>query len=169
MNHLLQRFESTVSSAHAKLRELKLEHQLGLSETKKWNEFEILNHLIDSCLVNYQRVIISCTTSTLRFDGYEQDKWVNAQNKVPTPWVTLLELWVGINQHMIRMMSNMDESQMKRKYISHNLHKVGFKTFDPDVPESLYNFMIDYLDHVDHHLRQIYAKHNFDEFELEET
>jgi hypothetical protein len=90
-------------------------------------------------------------------DGYEQDVWVAAQRYQEAPWVELVALWVTYNRHLARLMAATPPADRDRVRTSHNLHLRAFRQVPPDHPTSLGYFMNDYVDHLEHHLAQIFG------------
>lgn len=91
----------------------------------------------------------------LVFPGYDQERWVEAQRYQDASWRDLLDLWVAFNRHIATVMSVIPDSVRLRVHARHNLDEIAMRP--PDRPEqaTLDYFMADYVDHLDHHLRQI--------------
>jgi hypothetical protein len=121
----------------------------------KWSPREILGHLVDSASNNHQRFVRAQFVDDLVFPGYEQDRWVAAQQYQSAPWPELVTLWRGFNLHLARVMEAAPAEVRRRPRVVHNLHEIGFASFAPSVPVTLEAFMHDYVTHLEHHVRQI--------------
>lgn len=110
---------------------------------KKWSKKEILGHLCDSCFNNLQRAI-RVQYEEKPFLIYDQDEWVLNQKYQERKPDEILELWITLHKQFMYVLENFDESKLE------SLVDVG--------AEITASFMInDYLDHQNHHLRQIFS------------
>jgi hypothetical protein len=123
----------------------------------QWCAKEIVGHLIDSASNNHQRFVRARWQEDLVFVGYDQDAWVEAEEYRAAPWLELLDLWVGYNLHLARVMRATPESVRLRSHTRHNLDQLAWKPVAPGEPATLDYFMRDYVDHLHHHVRQIEA------------
>jgi hypothetical protein len=122
----------------------------------KWNRKQILGHLIDSAANNHQRFVRAQFTSDLNFSGYEQDNWVESQQYETESWENLVQLWTAYNRHLIHMLSVIPVEALTRTRAQHNLDKIAFKPVAASDPTTLEYFIRDYVDHMRHHLSQIF-------------
>lgn len=123
----------------------------------KWSKKEILGHLIDSAANNHQRFVRGQAKADMIFDGYDQVAWVQVQNYQSRSWEELVELWLAYNLQLAHVMQYMPEEICYRTISKHNLHKIAFKTVPENAATCLAYFMVDYVAHVEHHLKQILA------------
>ena len=114
-----------------------------------------MGHLIDSASNNHRRFVLAQQQEDLVFPGYAQDAWVAAQRYQDAPWEELVSLWRGFNLHLARVMEAAPDFERTRIRRRHNLHEIAFRTIPEDQPATLEYFMSDYVDHLEHHLRQI--------------
>lgn len=121
----------------------------------KWSPREIIGHLIDSASNNHQRFVRAQFTHDLIFPGYEQDRWVDVQQYRDAPWHELVTLWSAFNRHMARVMTAAPESVRMKPRRAHNLHQLASKPIPESEPATLDYFMRDYVEHLEHHLKQI--------------
>lgn len=122
-----------------------------------WSAKEILGHLIDSAAVNHQR-FVRAQWQDLVFAAYAQDDWVDAQKYQDAPWIELVALWREYNRHLARVMAAIPiEVRLKERRI-HNLHEIALKPAPADQPATLDYLMRDYVEHLQHHLKQIDAR-----------
>ena len=123
------------------LDEAKASHK---SQPDKWSRKEILGHLIDSASNNHQRFVRAQYSKDTNFLPYEQMSWVNIQKYNSRTWKELLTLWKSYNFHIAHVVENMPVDCLQLSC------KIG--TGDP---VTIAYVIVDYLGHIQHHLRQI--------------
>ncbi len=113
----------------------------------KWSKKEILGHLADSAQNNIRRLTVGQYEAGAHI-VYDQDAWVKAADYQAYRSNELLQFWVLLNQHFIRVMENLPHEKYA---VLTNWGKT-----EPDyVP---LDFVAeDYLRHLDHHLAQLKA------------
>jgi hypothetical protein len=121
----------------------------------KWSPREIIGHLVDSASNNHQRFVRAASAEDLVLPGYEQERWVELQDYQQTPWSELVSFWAAFNRHIARVMTSIPEDARTRPRNRHNLHEVAWQPVPPTEPATLGYFMNDYVDHLEHHLRQV--------------
>ena len=124
----------------------------------KWSPKEVIGHLIDSASNNHGRFVRAQFSDDLVFAGYEQDEWVAAQRYADAPWNDLVALWRGFNLHLARVMASTPEEIARKPRAAHNLDTIAFVAVPRDQPATLAYFMADYVDHLEHHLAQIFPR-----------
>jgi len=122
----------------------------------KWSPAEIIGHLIDSASNNHQRFVRAQFQDDLVFPGYDQDAWVLFQAYGDAHWLELVTLWKTFNIQIARIMENSPESVRNALRAKHNLDKLAWQPVPADQPATLDYFMNDYVEHLKHHLRQIF-------------
>ena len=122
-----------------------------------WSAKEVLGHLIDSAAVNHQR-FVRAQWQDLVFAAYAQDDWVEAQKYQEAPWIELVALWREYNRHIARVMAAIPIEVRLKEHRIHNLHEIAMKPAPADQPASLEYLMRDYVEHLQHHLKQIDAR-----------
>lgn len=110
----------------------------------RWAKKEVLGHLIDSAANNHQRFVRGQLYESLADPSYEQERWVATQHYWSESWGDLVKLWVLMNRHLLHILRNVDESKLSTPISIHG---------DPEVPLS--RVIVDYVGHMEHHLRQI--------------
>jgi len=123
---------------------------------EKWSPAEIIGHLIDSASNNHQRFLRAQFQDDLVFPGYDQDAWVEFQAYRDAHWSDLVPLWKNFNFHIARVIENTPESIRNSPRKTHNLDKLAWRSVPADEPATLDYFMNDYVDHLKHHLSQIF-------------
>jgi hypothetical protein len=115
----------------------------------KWSKKELLGHLIDSAANNHHRFIkIQFMPEPLFVEGYHQDDWVEIQKYNEIDIQYLVNFWKIYNEHILFIMQNTPEEKLSLK-------------ITPEQPfeeaDTLFLLMKDYVDHIDHHLKQIFG------------
>ncbi|HJP59410.1 MAG TPA: DinB family protein [Gemmatimonadaceae bacterium] len=145
-----------VEDAAPKLLQLSEEQAKRRPRPEKWSPAEIIGHLIDSASNNHQRFVRAQFQDDLVFPGYDQDAWVAFQAYRDAQWSDLVTLWKNFNLHIARVMENTPEFTRNSPRRKHNLDKLAWRPVPADQPATLDYFMSDYVDHLKHHLRQIF-------------
>ena len=115
------------------------------SAPDKWSKKEIIGHLIDSALINLQR-FVRCTYEENFKLTYEQVQWVRAQHYREADINKLLDLWELLNEQIARVLQNYPADRLK-------VHCYKIKTTES--PYSVEWLAQDYVEHLEHHLKQI--------------
>ena len=89
----------------------------------------------------------------LDFPGYAQDDWVDLQGWANADWSGMIALWETYNHHIAYLIENVEE-----KYLDNTI------TIEDAGPFKLGFIMPDYVEHLKHHIRQI-----FPDMELENS
>lgn len=111
----------------------------------KWSKQEILGHLIDSAINNLKRF-----TDTQYFPQpytvirYNQDELVAINRYQQLPLEHLLQLWVILNKQVAQVISHIPADKLP--------YTVIIPSGDSKTLEWL---AIDYVEHMEHHLKQI--------------
>lgn len=114
-------------------------------DPKKWSKKEILGHLIDSGVNNLQR-FTECQFKTLPYviRRYDQDALVLANKYQQSDVSEVLDCWKAINVRIAAVVGSMTPSMLVNAIVL------------PDGTTSDLGFLIkDYVDHMEHHLRQL--------------
>ncbi|MFD0770267.1 DinB family protein [Bacillus sp. CGMCC 1.60114] len=115
----------------------------------KWSKKEILGHLCDSASVNHKRfveILISKEPITIHSYSYNQDLWMQVHNYQHTfSTEELLHLWISLNKRIIKLLTNVTEKQLQ----------LPCKTEDQNIV-TLEWLVTDYIDHMNHHFKQIF-------------
>ena len=155
---LSKRFNNVLEDHFLRLVELEEERMSFQPPEGKWSGKEILGHLIDSASNNYQRFVRTPLKDDMIFEGYDQDEWVRSQNYGTRNWNDVLNLWHHYNLHLFHLISQMTDETLNKKYSAHNLDKIAFKSLSKAKSATLSYFIEDYIDHMIHHLEQIYQR-----------
>jgi len=154
----LEDFRHTIVSATARLRNIPEAQSGEKSSPDEWSAKETIGHLVDSAANNHQRFVRAQFTDDLVFPGYEQDQWVSSQKYRDESWSELIQLWSSYNLHLIHVASAIPEDVLTKPRSHHTLDQIAFNLVDKNNPATLEYLIRDYLDHLRHHLNQIFAE-----------
>ena len=121
----------------------------------KWSPKQIIGHLIDSASNNHQRFMRAQFTDDLVFQGYQQEEWVELQDYAAADWSNLVQLWYHFNWQIARVIANVPDKKRHQLRAKHNLHQIAMYRIPADQPATLEYFMLDYVKHLEGHIRQI--------------
>lgn len=115
------------------------------SSPEKWSKQEILGHLIDSAINNLQRFTeIQFEPKPYQIRRYNQDELVKANAYQEAEINKLIALWLSVNIRILALMKLQTEATLSYPIIL------------PDGEASDLRFlMTDYVDHLEHHLKQL--------------
>ena len=153
----LRDFEETIRNAAVRLQKIS-EEDSGKHNDGEWSRREILGHLIDSAANNHQRFVRAQFKDDLVFPGYEQEQWVNSQKYNDELWPDLIELWRSYNLHLLHVVAVIPENVLTQQRDKHSLDQIAFRAVDQSAPATLEYLIRDYLDHLKHHLDQIWRR-----------
>ena len=157
MSDYIEVLRTTADAAAAALLAVTPEAAAARPARGGWSAKEIVGHLIDSAAHNHQRFVRARWQDDLVFPGYAQDEWVAVQRYHEAPWEELVTLWRDYNRHLARVMAATPAAVRRREHRRHNLHEIAWRPVPPDSPATLDYFMRDYVEHLQHHLRQMEA------------
>ena len=136
---------SIVGFVEPKLQAISSENITRKERPDKWSRKEVLGHLIDSACNNQQKFVRMMQQNHLDFPGYRQDDWVDLQNWRDADWQEMISLWAAYNLHLAYLIAN-----VKQEYLSNTINVEGVGPF------TLEFVMPDYVEHLKHHLLQIF-------------
>jgi hypothetical protein len=154
----LKEFRDTIVSATARLKNIPETQSGRKNSPDAWSAKETIGHLIDSAANNHQRFVRAQFTDDLVFPGYQQDQWVNSQKYRDESWSEVVQLWSSYNLHLVHGASAIPEYMLTKPRSRHTLDQIAFKLVDKNDPATLEYLIRDYLDHLRHHLDQIFAE-----------
>ncbi len=155
-DQFLRNFRQTILSATGRLKEIDEEQSRGSTSEDNWAPIEILGHLVDSAANNHQRFVRAQFNDDLVFPGYEQERWVSAQKYRDESWPDLIQLWSSYNLHLLHAVSVIPENILTKPRENHSLDQIAFNLVDRNKPATLEYLIRDYVDHLRHHLDQIF-------------
>ncbi|MBK9014589.1 MAG: cupin domain-containing protein [Saprospiraceae bacterium] len=114
----------------------------------KWSKREILGHLCDSALHNWQRFNLAWQASEpLQIARYQQDALVQQNNWQGQPTGQVVGLWASLNTQILAVLKKLPKEKLAHPLVL------------PDGSAATLQFLIeDYLEHLEHHLGQIFTQ-----------
>ncbi len=116
----------------------------GRPQPQTWSPKEILGHLIDSASNNHQRFVRAQQVDALSLPGYEQNHWVRSQGYNDADWSHLVALWTHFNLHLADVVARIPTDRYSIPC-----------TIGESEPVTLEFVIVDYLNHLKHHMAQI--------------
>jgi hypothetical protein len=107
----------------------------------KWSKQEILGHLIDSCITNTRRLIVTQYEQNHTI-VYKQNEWVNSQGYQSANYSELIDLWKLLNNQLAKTIDLIPIEKMQFTCITNEPHTLEW-------------LIEDYIRHTNHHLQQI--------------
>jgi DinB superfamily len=110
---------------------------------EKWSKKEILGHLIDSATNNHQRFMRGQYEDEPTI-FYDQNKWNTLSQYQAMSTKQIIAFWTVYNQHLLHIIKHIpnDNLQKKCRAFDGNTYTIEF-------------LIIDYVAHLEHHLKQI--------------
>jgi hypothetical protein len=124
--------------------------QMGIADWTRtrgaggWTRLEILGHLIDSAGNNHQRFVRAMAEGDLVWPGYDQEAMVRVQQFGRAKPVLLVGLWESFNLYLAGLVALIPEQRLAAECVIGGAEAV-----------TLEYLVIDYVRHMQHHLRQI--------------
>jgi hypothetical protein len=113
----------------------------------KWSKQEILGHLIDSAVNNLKRFTdAQYLPQPYTVIRYNQDELVLINGYQQLPSTHLLQLWTVLNEQVLNVLSNIPPEKLAYTIIT--------PAGDAHTLEWL---AIDYVEHMEHHLKQLFG------------
>ncbi len=150
-------FRETILTARDRLKAISDEQSRRGTSEDNWAPIEILGHLVDSAANNHQRFVRGQFTDDLVFPGYEQERWVSSQRYRDESWPDVIQLWSSYNLHLLHVVSVIPENILTKPRANHSLDQIAFNRVDRNTPATIEYLIRDYVDHLRHHLDQIFA------------
>ena len=110
---------------------------------------QIVGHMVDSATNNTHRIIhLQYQNSPLIYPDYaslgNNDRWIALQNYQEEDWENLVSLWKYTNLHIIHVIRNVSMNKLENMWLNGINQQVSLKTM-----------ILDYLKHIQLHLREI--------------
>jgi hypothetical protein len=153
----LEEFKQTIDVSARRLRQMSEAEAAQPRAEDHWSSKQIVGHLIDSAANNHARFVLGQLQDNLVFPGYDQNGWVKTNHYQESPWAQLIDLWRAYNLHLHHLMSHADSARLNTPCTQHSLEEIAFKAVPQSTPVTLEYLMKDYVDHLKHHLNQIFS------------
>ncbi len=115
---------------------------------EKWSKKELLGHLIDSGINNLQRFTeIQFEEKPYKVRKYHQNELVKANNYQHSEINELINFWLAINNRILMVIKNQTEITLSYTIEIEKGHTADLKFL-----------IIDYVNHMEHHINQIITK-----------
>jgi len=143
----IQQLEKHISEVPDRFKQLSEDVILKKTAPGKWSKQEILGHLIDSAINNLKRFTDSqYLPQPYTVIRYSQDDLVVINLYQQLPQEHLLPLWIALNQQIVYVISNIPADKLS--------YTIIIPSGDSKTLEWL---AIDYVEHMEHHLGQIFG------------
>ena len=144
----IEHLQTTIEQNYVRLQLIPESFWSDKPHATKWSKKEILGHLVDSAHNNLRRLIVTQYHQGQKI-VYDQDFWVSCQDYHHMPIDHLIELWKLMNFQLIRA------SQLIPSDKYHFTTDIGQKEMENVTIDQLMDM---YIDHLKHHLRQIFGE-----------
>ncbi|SCY09954.1 DinB family protein [Flavobacterium caeni] len=145
MKDTVNKIETLLAQAHGHFTSHDETHLQTPIAAGKWSRKQILGHLIDSALNNWQRFTeIGNKPQPYIYREYHQSELVKINDYQNKDTTELLRLWVLMNRQIIRVIENQTEETLNLKV-----------QFTDGTMQDLRFIMTDYPEHMAHHVKQI--------------
>lgn len=146
MNAIVERLNYWIIEVPSKFQAYSELNDSVQPQPNKWSKKEILGHLCDSALTNLQR-FVRAQYEPLPYTvlNYEQNHWVELMDYHNLPAVHILNFWVVLNKQIVAVIENIPEDRLLN----------SCETGDAKIV-TLEWLIKDYLEHMEHHLNQIF-------------
>ena len=148
MQKIITRLQQIIAVVPGNLDRFSPEEITGRPAPGKWSKREILGHLCDSALHNWQRFTTAQRQEApLQIIPYPQNDLVRLNNYQQLPTGQVAALWASLNTQIVAVLKIMPEEKLPHPVIL------------PDGTTVTLRFLIeDYLEHLEHHLLQIFSE-----------
>ena len=158
MEQWLEDFKETIDSSAERLRQMSETEAEQPRAEDHWSSKQIIGHLIDSAANNHARLVLGQLKDDLAFAGYDQNSWVRTNHYQEAQWSQLVDLWRAYNLHLQHVMAHASKEKMTTPCTLHTLQEIAFNTVPKSEAVTLEYLMKDYVDHLKHHLDQIFTR-----------
>lgn len=146
MLHAFTRLREILSTIPAKLAAITDAEASVKITSIKWSKKEIMGHLVDSASNNHQRFVRLQIENNVKLPKYRQNEWVAVQHWQQKDWKDILALWQLFNEHIAFIFEHADETTLN------HIVTLGETNF------TLQFIIDDYIDHLEHHLKQVFEE-----------
>jgi hypothetical protein len=142
MEETIQKLNSILEKAPKLLLEMN-EASLSLKELPdKWSKKEILGHLIDSATNNHHRIIRAQFELNPEV-VYDQNEWNKFNFYQEIESLQIIHFWIMYNRQLVEIIRRIPKSSLSKQVSVHG----SLLTLEYSIR--------DYVEHLEHHLRQI--------------
>lgn len=141
MMNFSDRLRLTVEHAVKQFQLLNEEQWNAKPAEDKWSKKEIVGHLIDSCMTNTRRLIVTQYEENNTI-VYRQNEWVRYQAYQAAHHNELIELWRLMNRRLAKTIDHIPAEKLQYTCVTNEPHTLEW-------------LIEDYIRHMNHHLKQI--------------
>ncbi len=120
-----------------------------------WTSCEILGHLLDSATINRLRIKTICLLPGSEFTGYNQREFVDRNRYKSMEYENILDLWYQMNASFFNLIKGLTPAELNQALPMELFNKISFKLPTERSEQNLRFVITDYVDHLEHHLRQM--------------
>ena len=113
---------------------------------------------VRKCLIVCGELPESDIARTIQSVPQDAEEWVSAQRYNDESWPAVIELWRAYNMHLLHVVSVIPQQVLTQPRDKHSLDRIAFKTVERNTPATLEYLIRDYVDHLKHHLDQIWRR-----------
>jgi hypothetical protein len=138
----LNRLEYIINITPKMLTEISEENMSTKPSPTKWSKKEIIGHLIDSATNNHQRFVRGQFENIPEI-SYDQNNWneYSFYNQIESKQI--ISFWTIYNKQIIEIIKRIPKGNLEKQIkIGNNILTLEF-------------LIIDYVEHLEHHLKQI--------------
>lgn len=147
INASMKKLEKLLEEISLQFRKYSDAERLEPRAAGKWSRQQILGHLTDSALNNLKRFCeIQFLPQPYIVQSYRQNELVKVNCYQKMPLEELLHLWLSLNRQIIRVVNAIPKEK---------LHYPVNPQYDNNEMKSLGWIIGDYVEHMEHHLRQL--------------
>lgn len=114
----------------------------------RWTRLQVLGHLIDSAANNHQRFVRALIQPRLDWPGYDQAAHVSTQNYAGADPAVCVALFCAYNRLISHVIGQTSEIKASTPCSIGGAQEM-----------TLSDLILDYVAHLEHHLRQVLEKH----------
>ncbi len=153
MEKIITRIQHLINEVPRQLQQFSPDEMTLRPAIGKWSRREILGHLCDSALHNWQRFCLAQQADgPLQIARYQQDTLVVQNNWQEQPTGQITSLWASLNTQIVAVLKKLSQGDKPKE-------KLLTPIVLPDGTPATLQFLIgDYLVHLEHHLEQIFTE-----------
>jgi len=139
-----KKFRKRIAAADAALRQITEESSQKPDSEGVWSRKEVVGHLLDSAVNNHVRFAIAALNGSYTGPEYDGPAWVRVHGYAQLPFAVLVEHWRSHNEMLANLVDRINSEALS-----------GVCRISNNEPVTLQFLIEDYLDHLDHHVKQI--------------
>ncbi len=144
---IIAELEQLLASVPARIGTYTAEELNSKPDPARWSRQEILGHLVDSALHNWQRFAkVQFAPQPFVYEPYSQDHLVRVNRYQQLPAAEIVALWEGLNRQLVRVLAAVPADKLTLVAV----HAGSGQKY------SLAELAEDYVAHLKHHLQQIF-------------